>query len=307
MHTKVTGMTMEKRVLGKTGMNVSVLGFGGAEIGFEGASQGIVDKMLVEALEQGLNAIDTAECYVNSEELIGETLGKRRKEFFLFTKCGHSGSDFKPAWGKAEIAKSIERSLKNLKTDYVDLLQLHSCSADILHKGEVVEALEAAKKAGKTRFIGYSGDSTDALAAIELGVFDTLQTSISIFDQECLDLTLPKAIKKNMGVIAKRPIGNAVWRHKSKPDNSYVLDYWERMKALKYEFMDGDATTAGEIALRFTYSQPGVHTMIVGTKTPGRWRANADLLAKGPLSSVEIDNIRALWHKVSKADWVGQV
>jgi Predicted oxidoreductases (related to aryl-alcohol dehydrogenases) len=143
-------------------MNVSVLGFGGAEIGFEGAALATVERLLAEALDQGLNTIDTAECYVNSEELIGSAVGKRRQEFFLFTKCGHTDSTFAPAWSKTEIKGSLNRSLKRLKTDYVDLLQLHSCDQSILEKGEVVEALQEAQKSGKVRFIGYSGDSTDA-------------------------------------------------------------------------------------------------------------------------------------------------
>lgn len=91
---------MEKRIFGKTGMNVSVLGFGGAEIGFEGAAQATVQKLLYESLDQGLNTIDTAECYVNSEELIGNAVGKRRQEFFLFTKCGHTDATFQPAWSR---------------------------------------------------------------------------------------------------------------------------------------------------------------------------------------------------------------
>lgn len=300
---------MQRRKLGKTGMEVSCLGFGGAEIGFEGASQDTVDRILGEALEQGLNAIDTAECYVNSEELIGKTLGKRRSDFFLFTKCGHSGSDFKPAWGKQQIIDSLERSLKNLQTDCVDLLQLHSCSADILEKGEVVEALQEIKKAGKTRYIGYSGDSTDALAAIRMDVFDVLQTSVSVFDQECLTLTLPEARKRDMGVIAKRPIGNAVWRYDKKPANAYHQEYWERMRKLSYDFTAGQdiGTTAGAIALRFTYSVPGVHTMIVGTQTPGRWRENAQLLDRGELSESEFKAITDKWKAVAPATWVGQV
>ncbi|MBK8224111.1 MAG: aldo/keto reductase [Candidatus Obscuribacter sp.] len=299
---------MEKRILGKTGMSVSVLGFGAAEIGYEGATQETVNALVHEALDQGLNAIDTAECYVTSEEMIGNSVSKRRSEYFLFTKCGHADTFYNPAWSKSEIKASVDRSLKRLKTDYVDLLQLHSCSKEILEKGEVVEALQDAQKSGKVRFIGYSGDGQDAHYAVNMGVFDTLQTSVSIFDQEAIELTLPLAIEKNMGVIAKRPIGNAVWRFPSRPDNSYVVEYWERMRALGYDFLDGSAESIGARALRFTYSVAGVHTMIVGTKVPGRWRSNATLLEKGPLSESEMSAIRDQWKQVAKShNWVGQV
>src|SRR5262249_18532873 len=99
---------MEKRVLGITGMQVSVLGFGGAEIGFESASQKDVESLLLAALDQGLNVIDTAECYVNSEDLIGTAVSHRRQDFFLFTKCGHTDSNFRDAWSDADITKSID-------------------------------------------------------------------------------------------------------------------------------------------------------------------------------------------------------
>ncbi len=298
---------MERRVLGKTGMNVSVLGFGGAEIGFEGAEQATVEKLLTAAIDQGLNAIDTAECYVNSEEMIGHAVAKRRSDFYLFTKCGHGANYTEDAWSARDIEKSIDRSLKRLQTDYVDLLQLHSCSGEILKKGEVVEALQAAQKAGKVRFIGYSGDGEDALLAINMNVFDTLQTSVSIFDQQCIDMTLPLALEKNMGVIAKRPIGNAVWRHSSKPANEYVHEYWDRLQKLKYDFINGDAGKTSEIALRFTLSAPAVTTMIVGTTNPSRWRDNADLIAAGKLSESELTAIRERWYEVADQSWVGQV
>jgi aryl-alcohol dehydrogenase-like predicted oxidoreductase len=299
---------MERRILGKTGMDVSVLGFGAAEIGFEGAHQADVDKLLASALDLGLNAIDTAECYVDSEEKLGRSIGNRRKDYFLFTKCGH-GPNFTGAWSAKEIEASINKSLKNLKTDCVDLVQLHSCDKEILAKGEAVEALQKARKQGKTRFIGYSGDGDDALAAIEMDVFDTLQTSVSIVDQQCIDVILPRAKEKNIGVIAKRPIGNAVWRFKTKPDNEYLQEYWERLQKLAYDFAVGDnaAATASAMALRFTLAQPAVCTMIVGTKNPDRWRENAELIAKGQLDAEEIKKIRERWSAVAAKSWVGQV
>lgn len=296
---------MEKRVFGKTGMQVSVLGFGGAEIGFEEASPKTVEALLNASLDAGLNVIDTAECYHNSEELIGDAIGKRRSQFYLFSKCGHEGSYDIPAWKPEQIKKSIERSLKNLKTDYLDLIQLHSCSLEILRQGEVIEALLDAKKTGKARFIGYSGDSDAALYAISSGAFDALQTSVNIADQEPIDQILSKAIEKEMGIIAKRPLANAAWRYKTKPDNWYYHEYWDRLQKLQYEFLKSNNNDTVAIALGFTL-KTGVHTAIVGTKNKDRWLENAKLLSRGPLPQEIYDSIRKRWHDVAKPAWVGQ-
>src|SRR5438445_3851485 len=224
---------MEKRHLGKTDMNVSVLGFGGSEIGYEQASRETVAELLNSALDAGLNVIDTAECYHNSEELIGEAVSDRRKEFYLFTKCGHPhGFGERADWSKDSILESIQRSLRRLKTDKIDIVQLHSCAETELRKGEAIEALQTARDRGYTRYIGYSGDSHAARFAVDSGAFDTLQTSINIADQEALDLTLPLARERSLGVIAKRPIANAAWRYAEEPANAYHRPYWERLRAL---------------------------------------------------------------------------
>lgn len=299
-------MSMEKRMLGNTGMEVSVLGFGGAEIGFEDASADNVERLLMAALDQGLNIIDTAECYLGSEELIGKAVSHRRDDFYLFTKAGHGKDPSIPAWTYEEVTASIEQSLKRLKVECLDLVQLHSCGEDILRKGDVIRALQDAKAKGKTRFVEYSGDSTAAVYAIESGEFDTLQTSVNIADQEALELTLPKAMARGMGVIAKRPIANVAWRYKAKPDNSYHQEYWERLQELKYDFVNGDTEHAVEVALKFTLAVPGVHTAIVGTAKPGRWKTNANLLASGEISKSKFAKIRDRWDKTAKESWVGQ-
>jgi aryl-alcohol dehydrogenase-like predicted oxidoreductase len=299
---------MEKRQFGNTDMQVTVLGFGGAEIGFEGATQETVTRLLNSALDAGLNVIDTAECYPGSEELIGKAVANRRKDYYLFTKCGHPDGYSAPAnWTPASLLQSIQRSLKLLHTDRLDLIQLHSCSEADLRKGDVIAALKEAKAKGYTRYIGYSGDSSAARYAVECGQFDTLQTSVSIADQEALDLTLPVARQKNMGVIAKRPIANAAWRTGKKPENAYHHAYWERLQKLQYDFLKGDVKQAVAIALRFTLSVPGVHTAIVGTTNPDRWRENAALLQAGPLPPEQFEKIRQRWREVANASWVGQV
>lgn len=296
---------MEKRTLGKTGLDVSILGFGGAEIGFEGVSDADVERLLGSALDAGLNTIDTAECYADSEEKIGRAVAHRRGDFHLFTKCGHASGFDLPDWDPALLAQSIDRSLQRLGVDHVDLLQLHSCSEDLLRQGDVISVVQKARDDGKTRFIGYSGDHNAALYAIECGAFDTLQTSVNIADQECVGLTLPKAQAANMGVIAKRPIANAAWKYgDTKPDNGYHQTYWERLQKLGYDFLGTDR--AAEIALRFTLSQPGVCTAIVGTTKPDRWQQNAQLLAGGGLPPTELDAIRARWQEVAEKSWVGQ-
>jgi aryl-alcohol dehydrogenase-like predicted oxidoreductase len=299
---------MEKRRLGKTDMDVSVLGFGGSEIGYERASSETVAELLNSALDAGLNVIDTAECYYNSEELIGQTVSDRRKEFYLFTKCGHPhGMESGANWSKDSILKSIERSLDRLKTDRLDLVQLHSCSESELRKGDVIDALQTARERGYTRYIGYSGDSRAAHFAVESGAFDTLQTSISIADQEAIDLSLPLAREKQMGVIAKRPIANASWKTGHRPIDSYHHEYWERLRKLNYDFLHDDLEKSISIALRFTLSVPGVHTAIVGTKKPERWVQNAKLLEAGPLDEPTFRKIRERWEECAPRIWIGQI
>jgi aryl-alcohol dehydrogenase-like predicted oxidoreductase len=301
-------MTIERRALGKTGLSVSVLGFGGSEIGFQGTNPDQVGALLNGALDSGLNLIDTAECYVDSEEKIGQSVAHRRDQFLLLTKVGHEHGLGKGAdWSADSIARSIDRSLTRLRTDRLDLVQLHSCSAEIIARGECIDALELAKAAGKTRFIGYSGDGVDALAAVRTGRFDTLQTSINVADQQVLDGALPEAAARGMGVIAKRPIANAAWQHAQQPANNYHVEYWRRLSELKFPFQRLAMDEAVSVALRFTLSQPGVHTAIVGTTKPGRWAQNAALLGAGPLSADELGSIRARWREVAPASWVGMI
>jgi aryl-alcohol dehydrogenase-like predicted oxidoreductase len=303
----MAGTTVERRVFGETGLEVSVLGFGGSEIGYERATPGDVERLLGGALDAGLNVIDTAECYLKSEELIGRAVSHRRSEYHLFTKCGHASGLDHPDWSRRLLAESIDRSLRRLRTDHVDLIQLHSCTADVLRDGDAVEVLLRAREQGKARFVGYSGDGADARYAVESGAFDALQTSVSVADQEAVELTLPLARERRMGVIAKRPVANAVWRHETKPDNEYVRPYWERVRRLDYDFLKGDMRGAMGTALRFTLGVPGVHAAIVGTSKPGRWRENAELLSAGPLPAEEFDAIRARWKEVAAADWGGEV
>jgi aryl-alcohol dehydrogenase-like predicted oxidoreductase len=297
---------MEKRPFGKTDMITTALGFGGAEVGFQKANADVVSRLLNGALDAGLNVIDTAECYLQSEELIGKTVAHRRHEFYLFTKCGHGAGPYIEDWRPESLLASIERSLKRLQTDRVDLVQLHSCSEAELRKGDVITALSRAREAGLTRYIGYSGDGPAARYAIECGAFDALQTSISIADQEAVDLLVPLALERRMGVIAKRPIANAVWRFEQKPENAYVQPYWERLQKLAYAFLEAGADQAAATALRFTLSIPGVHTAIVGTANPGRWHANAAILESGPLPPEQFEQIRARWREVAGPSWTGQ-
>jgi aryl-alcohol dehydrogenase-like predicted oxidoreductase len=297
---------MESRQFGKTDMNVSALGFGGAEIGFEKVPPETVARLLNDALDAGLNVIDTAECYLNSEELIGKAVSHRRKDFWLFTKCGHPENASVEDWRPESLLRSIERSLQRLKTDRVDLVQLHSCSEDELRKGDVIAALQKAREKGYTRYIGYSGDGSAARFAVECEAFDTLQTSVNIADQEAITLTLPLAQQRQMGVIAKRPIANAVWRYAARPEIAYHQPYWDRIQQLRYDFL-GDPAQAASVALRFTASVPGVCTMIVGSTRPGRWRENAAILEAGPLPTEQYETVRARWREASDSSWVGQV
>jgi aryl-alcohol dehydrogenase-like predicted oxidoreductase len=317
---------MERRVFGNTGMQVGVLGLGAGEIGSENTPYHTVDRIIGEALDAGLNVIDTAPLYSDSEEKIGRALRGRRDRFLLFTKCGRhlppksswtgfwlrakrkygrwkdkaDPSEFQsPEWNPRVLEWNIEQSLRRLKTDRIDLIQLHSCSEDTLRQGDVIEVLQRARQAGKVHHIGYSGDAKAALYAVRCGHFEALQISINIADQEALDLTVPLARQQGMGVIAKRPIANVLWRI-PRPENRYYQSYWDRLQELRYDFLqDGRAL---ETALRFPLSFPGVHTMIVGTTNPAHFRQNMEFTAAGALDEDQFRAIRTRWKKVARIE-----
>ncbi len=298
---------MEKRKFGKTDMDFSVLGFGGAEIGFNpNQTQSDVDVLLNSAIDSGLNLIDTAAGYLQSEKMIGKAVGKRRKEFYLITKCGALDGFTRLDWTRKGILETIETSLRALKTDYLDIAQLHSCGSETLRRGEAIEGLLRAQEKGYTRFIGYSGDNEDARTAIELDIFDALQTSVSIADQSPIETNIKLASEKGLGVIAKRPIANAVWRNAEKPESSYHHEYWDRIEKLNFEFLDKSLEEATATALRFTMTIAGVSTMIVGTTKPNRWQENAKYVAEGNLSDEEFEAIRNRWREVADENWIGQ-
>jgi aryl-alcohol dehydrogenase-like predicted oxidoreductase len=307
---------METRTFGKTGLRVSRLGAGLAAIGEEETLDTItkVSKVLNAALDGGITFFDTAECYFDSEEMVGRTISNRRGEFVLATKVGHAGGgQGSDAWGKKAIAESIERSLKRLRTDRVDLVQLHSCGVDTLKKGECIEALEAAKKAGKTRSIGYSGDNEAAMWAVKSGRFDALQTSFSVADQRPRHGLLAEAKKRGMGIIAKRPIANGAWGVAQSPSKSlkfqkwYADEYFRRCQAMAaLGPLPGDPGDGVLTALGFVFAHDEVDTAIVGTRDPGHMKANIGLLKKLPVPQEAVAELRRRWDKLDDG-WTQQM
>ncbi len=294
---------MEKRRLGRTNMDVTVLGFGGA--GIAGESMENIGRVLNSALDAGINVIDTAECYEGGEKSIGNAISKRRDEFFLFTKCGHPRGIGSADWSASSILESIERSLRRLQTDRIDLIQLHGCSEAVLKKGEAISALEKARERGSVRYLGYSGDGHPARFAVECDAFDALQTSINIADQEAVSQIAPLTRARNVGLIAKRPLANFAWKTGHKPINSYHHQYYERLRKLNFDFLRNDEGSIA-IALRFVLSVPGVHTAIVGTTKPERCQENARLLESRPLPQNEYKAIRERWDVIAPKTWIGQ-
>ena len=299
---------MKNTILGSTGIQVSQLGMGLAEIG--SAPFGIDEArgLLNSALDAGITFLDSAACYGASEELLGKTIADRRSEFILATKCGHITGDYSgQEWSRQTVTDSIDRSLTRLKTDYLDLVQLHSCETAILQSGEAIEALIRAKEAGKTRFIGYSGDNEAAEWAVNSDIFSTLQTSFSLVEQKARRHLLGLAKSKGMGIIIKRPIGNGVWGAKV-PPSEYSREYYERAQAMKKEgnWMDEEADPI-KLALAFTFSHPEVDTAIVGTRNLAHLLSNIRMLEESiglsPATKIELhrrfDKLGANWHQLT--------
>jgi len=274
---------LEKRTLGKTDMNVTRLGLGLAEIPRHDDSQSDVEaagRVLNAALDGGINFLDTAACYGETEEMMGKTVAHRRDEYFLATKCGHvTGVATGKPWSVETIEQSIDRSLKRLQTDHVDLLQLHSCPLEVLEQGDVIEALQRARDAGKTRYIGHSGDNKAARWAVESGHFDTLQTSYNLVEQHGhTKKLLSLAHEKGMGTIIKRPVANGVWGKATSP-YAYGDEYHRRSEIMReLGPLDGEPEDPYILTMGFTLAHPNVDVAIVGSHNPAHVQSNIEIV-----------------------------
>ena len=288
------------RVLGRTGLEVSALGFGGSPVGQLAVEQGRVTEVVNQLLDAGVNLIDTAASYLGSEAAIGAAVGHRRNDYVLVSKCGQAFDDIEgAAWSAEAITQTVDRALERLGTDHLDVMLLHSCELETLKNGEAVAALVAARDAGKIRFAGYSGDNEAAVHAAGLDAIDVIETSLSICDLANLGGVVAESRRRDLGVIAKRPIANAAWKDASEQEGIYVnyaKIYSQRLEKMAITpadlgFDGAPADAWPEIALRFSLSLPGVSSAIVGTTRTESAKRNVEAWAKGPLPEAAVARI----------------
>ena len=302
---------MDRVPLGDTGLMVSRLGIGLVEMGRDSAPDALekAGRVLNSALDAGINFLDTAECYDLSEERTGLAVSHRRDEFILATKAGHvpPGMSGSP-WTGEMVRASVDHSLALLRTDYVDLLQVHAYDAPSPPPDDVLRAVEDARDAGKARFIGFSQENEAAEWAIESGLFDTLQTAFSLVDQRARYGLLDRARERGMGVIVKRPIANAVWG-RDRIEGYYSTDgvadlLLERAMLMRESGpIDGAPDDPIELALGFVLAHEQVDTAIVGTRNPAHMLANIRMVEdRLPLDGAVVEELRRRYDEVG-GEW----
>ena len=287
---------------GATGLRVSALGFGAGHVGGDALSEDQAGTLLNAALDRGVTFFDTARGYGLSEERIGRHLSHRRDDFVLATKGGY-GVEGVEDWTPACITRGVDDALRRLRTDRVDVFFLHSCGRDVLQRPGLIEALEAAVAAGKVRVAGYSGENEDLAWAVESGRFGAIECSVNVFDQASLGATVATAARRGLGVVAKRPLGNAPWRFAERPVGNYAEVYWERMQAMG---LDPGVPGWDELALRFAAFAPGVSTAIAGTSSLGNLERNVAIAERGPLEPAQVEAARTAF-AAHGAGWRGEI
>ena len=292
---------MIQRAFGNTGLTVSALGLGAVQVGEPEVTEAEAGRLLNRALDLGVTLIDTARGYGLSEERVGRHLSGRRDDFVLSSKGGY-GVEGVPDWTPESIRQGVERALRVLRTDHIDIFHLHSPPLEVARQGDLLQALDDARQAGHIRVTAYSGENEALAWAVESGRFGSVQTSVNIVDQWSLHHALPTARARGLGVIGKRPVANVAWRFAERPVGEYAEVYWERLQAAQLDL--GDDPTA--LALRFSAFAPGVDSVITGTRSLQNLERNVQILQAGPLPQEALAPIQAAW-ATHGAAWSGQV
>lgn len=280
---------LPKRQLGRTGLQVTMLGYGAMEL--RGAPRGRevspeqADRVLNAVLDAGINFIDTSIDYGQSEELIGRFISHRRSEYYLATKCGclvgatpaPAGQPMPHVFTRENIVAGVNQSLQRMKTDYIDVLQFHAGpSRQTLEETGAIETLRDLQREGKIRFIGMSSTLPNLADHIDMGVFDAFQIPYSALQREH-EAVITRAAQAGAGIIIR---GGAARGYVSEEHRiEGMWDLWQRAE------LDAllDDMSRMEFILRFTFSHPDLHTNIVGTISLIHLQDNLNALLKGPL------------------------
>jgi aryl-alcohol dehydrogenase-like predicted oxidoreductase len=285
-------MSLPKRTLGRTGLEVTQLGYGAMEIlgeriwGGRPCSEADAEAVLNAVLDGGINFIDTSNDYGKSECRIGRYTADRRDQYYLATKCGchvlYAGDhDETPhVWTRDNLLHNIWDSLTKMATDYVDILQLHNPSVKECEEGGLVPVLRELKQQGAVRFIGCSSTLPDLMTYIDWDVFDTFQIPYSAFERRH-ELAITKAAEAGAGIIIRGGVASGepgvAWKKTS-------ADMWKKFDDASLDELRDPDESRTAFLLRFTLSHPHCHTTIVGTLVPGHVRENAATAERGPLA-----------------------
>ena len=278
--------------LGRTGLNVTRLGYGAMEIrgsriwGGRPITEEQAKTILNAVLDSGVNFIDTSNDYGRSEEFIGKYLAHRRGEYYLATKCGclvthrdETTDDTPHVWTRENLFRGLHESLARMKTDYVDIMQLHNPPADVCAQAGLVDALQEMRQQGKTRFISISTTLPHLPAYLKWGVFDTFQIPYSALEREHEEW-IAAAGKAGIGVIVRGGVA------KGEPGVGLGrTDRWEQFAAAKLDELREPGESRTSLLLRYTLTHPNVSTTIVGTLYPEHLAENIAAVARGPLSA----------------------
>lgn len=282
-------MTLPTRTLGRTGAVVSQLGFGAMEVRGDRIWNGrpCSDEqarvILTAVLEAGITMIDTANCYGLSELYIGRHLAARRGEYFLATKCGcqmlYAGDhDETPhVWTRDNLRRNIADSLLKMRTQSVDLVQLHNPDVQTVEGGKLVEALQELKQEGAVRFIGCSATSPHLATYISWGVFDVFQIPYSALERRHEHL-ISQAAEAGAGIIIRGGVARG-----EPGDGLGGAERWATFEKAGLDELRQPGESRTAFLLRFTLSHPHCHTTIVGTLQPQHLAENVAIARQGPL------------------------
>jgi aryl-alcohol dehydrogenase-like predicted oxidoreductase len=242
------------------------------------------EAILNAVLDSGINLIDTANDYGRSEEYIGRFISNRRDEYFLATKCGctvvNAGDhDETPhEWTRENLLRNIDQSLSRMKTDHVDLLQLHNPSVEQVEQGDLLQALKDIQAEGKTRFIGCSSTTPHIGTFVNWDVFDAFQIPYSALEPE-QEESIRRASGAGAGVIIRGGVA------RGEPGEGLgSTDRWRIWDAAGLDDLLGEGESRTSFLLRFTISHPDMDTTIVGTLRPEHLQENLRAAEAGPLA-----------------------